>query len=514
LEKCFSDFIYGEYDQKKVISAINQLITGNKKTFKYDCSIYSLKGSVLYISWFLSPLKRDDNAIRNDSEILVVGLDLTERRNYENQLTWLAEHDPLTSLYNRRKFEKELDQAIILADRYHHRSALIFFDIDQFKYVNDSSGHQLGDELLVKVAEKLKAETRQSDVIARFGGDEFIILAPNISQDHAQELVQKICDDMSTVVVSDGKERHRVTISAGLLLFPEPNCSAQDLLAIADVAMYRAKAGGRGGWCLANQYDINRIDIKNRVNWKTKIERALEENRFQLYFQPIMHIRDKSISHYECLLRMIDDSGELVPPGLFVEVAEHTGLILQIDQHVIELAFKQQVEMLEKQWTIKLSINLSGEMLSNPDAFKIISNQLKAFNLEAHHFIFEVTETQAVTNLQAAHDFITQINAIGGCFALDDFGVGFSSMNYLKQLPVSYLKIDGAFVKNIVESYEDRLFVEAINSVGQGMKIKTIAEFVENEAILEVLAELGVDYAQGYGIGKPVLHPEFQHPLS
>ena len=206
---------------------------------------------------------------------------------------------------------------------------------------------------------------------------------------------------------------------------------------------------------------------------------------------------------------MIDVTGEIVPPGMFIEIAEHTGLIFQLDQRVIELAFKQQAELIKKGLNMKLSINLSGEMLSNPDAFNIISRMLKIYHLEAHHFIFEVTETQAVTNLQAAHDFITQINSIGGSFALDDFGVGFSSMNYLKQLPVGYLKIDGSFVKNIIESHEDQLFVNAINSVGQGMGIKTIAEFVENEAILGVLAELGIDYAQGYGIGKPMAHPEF-----
>lgn len=507
--KKFTSLIH-DYDAKEYIrSSIVQVIHSQKNTFQFECPIYSLKGAELYVSWFLSPLMVEDNDFQKVPEILVVGLDLTDRRKYENQLTWLAEHDPLTSLYNRRKFEKELEQAIVMADRFNHSSAIIFFDIDQFKYVNDSSGHQVGDELLIKVAEKLRAATRKTDIVARFGGDEFMILAPNITQNHAESLVQKICHDMTTVVITQGNEQHRVTVSAGLLMFPEQDCTAQDLLATADVAMYRAKEAGRGGWRLASPEDINRLEIKNRVNWKAKIEKALEEQRFRLYFQPIMRIDDKTISHYECLLRMIDVNGEIVPPGLFIEIAEHTGLILQLDKRVIELAFIQQAQLLKNRSNVVLSINLSGEMLSNPEAFNIISSLLKLYRLEARHFIFEVTETQAVTNLQAAHDFIKQIKSIGGSFALDDFGVGFSSMNYLKQLPVNYLKIDGSFVKNIVDCREDQLFVKAINSVGQGMGIKTIAEFVENEAILEILRDLGIDYAQGYGIGKPMAYPQF-----
>jgi EAL domain-containing protein (putative c-di-GMP-specific phosphodiesterase class I) len=292
-------------------------------------------------------------------------------------------------------------------------------------------------------------------------------------------------------------------------MFPEGDRSAHDLLASVDIAMYRAKEESRGSWRLANHADINRNEIKSRVTWKAKIEKALEENRFVLYYQPIMRIADRTITHYECLLRMVGEGGEIVRPAQFITVAEQTGLIYQIDQRVIELAFGKQAELLEQGRDIKLSINLSAEMLSNPAAFSVISRYLQRYRLDAKHFIFEVTETQAVTRLQAAHDLILQIEGIGGSFALDDFGVGFSSMSYLKQLPVNYLKIDGSFIKNILYSREDQLFVKAINSVGQGMGIKTIAEFVENQDILNMLAGMGIDYAQGYGIGKAMPYPEF-----
>jgi diguanylate cyclase (GGDEF)-like protein/PAS domain S-box-containing protein len=497
-------------ETSELIRAVNGIFDRmQNKNLQFECPIFAADGSELYLSWYLSPLFVEEINAESAHETLVVGLDLTERKKSENRLTWLAEHDPLTSLYNRRKFEKELEHEISLALRQSHTSAIVFFDIDQFKYINDSSGHQVGDELLIKVAEKLLQITRKADIVARFGGDEFIILASNIDQAQAEELAQKLCNQMATVVIDVGAEQHRASVSAGLLMFPEGDCSAHDLLASADIAMYRAKEEARGGWRLANHADINRNEIKSRVTWKSRIERALKENRFVLYYQPIMRISDRTISHYECLLRMVGERGEIIHPAKFIKVAEQTGLIYQIDQRVIELAFSKQAEFLHQGRDIKLSINLSAEMLSNPAAFSVISRFLQQYRLDAKHFIFEVTETQAVTRLQAAHDLILQIESIGGSFALDDFGVGFSSMSYLKQLPVNYLKIDGSFVKNILYSREDQLFVKALNSVGQGMGIKTVAEFVENQDILDVLAHIGVDYAQGHGIGKAMPHPEF-----
>jgi diguanylate cyclase (GGDEF)-like protein/PAS domain S-box-containing protein len=507
--KQFSELFFTA-ETSELVRASNGIFERTQgKNLQFECPIFAADGSELYLSWFLSPLFIEELNAESAHETLVVGLDLTERKKSENRLTWLAEHDPLTSLFNRRKFEKELEHAISLAIRQNYTSAIVFFDIDQFKYINDSSGHQVGDELLIKVAERLLHITRKSDIVARFGGDEFIILASNIDQKQAEALAQKLCSEMATVVIDVGSEQHRASVSAGLLMFPEGDCSAHDLLASADIAMYRAKEEGRGSWRLANHADINRNEIKSRVTWKAKIERALEENRFVLYYQPIMRISDRTITHYECLLRMVGEGGEIVRPAQFIKVAEQTGLIYQIDQRVIELAFSKQAEFLQQGYEIKLSINLSAEMLSNPEAFTVISRFLQHYRLDAKHFIFEVTETQAVTRLQAAHDLILQIESIGGSFALDDFGVGFSSMSYLKQLPVNYLKIDGSFVRNIVNSREDQLFVNAINSVGQGMGIKTVAEFVENREILEILADMGVDYVQGYGIGKAMPYPEF-----
>lgn len=503
-QQLFIDLFFGHEDIKTISNAIEEISNQQRKTFRYECIIFSSKGDELYISWFFTLIKNNKKI-----EILSVGLDLTERRITEKKLSWLADHDPLTNLYNRRRFDQELEHALTIANRYNQKGALILFDIDQFKNINDSSGHNVGDELLIKVADKLLSIIRDTDIVARLGGDEFVVISYCIDQDHAEKVVQKICTEIATVKVTVNNIDLGVTISAGMLIFPAPGFSSQELMATVDIAMYKAKQMGRGGWCLASMEDLARDEIRHRVNWKAKIEKALEEDRFILYYQPIMRITDRSISHYECLLRMLDENGEIIPPGMFTGIAEHFGLITKIDQRVIDLAFEKQSLFIKQGLDIHLSINLSGEMLSNPNAFSIIAEHLDKWNVPAHKFIFEVLETQAVTNIQAARDFMTYVTNIGGKFALDDFGVGFSSMSHLKQLPVQYLKIDGGFIKNLASNKEDQLFVKAINDVGQGMGIKTIAEFVENEAILKELSEMGVNYAQGYGIGKPMPEPQF-----
>jgi diguanylate cyclase (GGDEF)-like protein len=504
-DSLFTNLISDTFDIEEISIAINKLSENQIESYHYECTISSAINNKLFISWYFTRINSPDNT----SEILVVGLDLTERNQIESQLTWLANNDPLTNLWNRRGFERELKRTLSLADRYNQSGALIYFDIDQFKFVNDSSGHKIGDELLVRVSDKLKTVTRKTDQVARIGGDEFVILAPQVSLEHAKELVDKICTEISTIEISADKSVHRASISAGLLLFPIPGYSEQDLMASVDLAMYKAKQTNRGSWCLASIQDLSREEVRTRVNWKFNIQKALQDDRFLLYFQPIKRISDGSIAHYECLLRMREDNGRVVSPGTFLNIAEQTGLMSSIDKRVLELAFICQTEFIQNQLDIILSVNLSGEMISNPNAIDIVIALLKKYELPAAKFIFEVTESQAVTNLFAAQNFMRQINEIGGQFALDDFGVGFSSLSHLKQLPVQYLKIDGVFVKNLALDHEDKLFVQAINSVARGMGLKTIAEYVENEQIYEALRYIGVDYAQGFAIGKPMAVPEF-----
>lgn len=506
----FTDFIFDLNNYTSTDTILDELVTNHRKTFRSECSIFSTTGTELYISWYFTLINKPD-AI---PEILAVGLNLTERKEIESQLTWLADHDPLTNLFNRRRFEQELHKTLNLAIRYQQTGALIFFDVDQFKFINDSSGHNIGDELLIKIAEHLLVITRETDVVARFGGDEFVVLAPQIKQDDAEELTQKICNEMSHIEISGGNSTHRVSISAGLLMFPVEGFTEMDLIASVDLAMYKAKAAGRGGWYRASIDDLNRKEVKKRVDWKSKIEKALKDERLVLYFQPIMRVSDKSIAHYECLLRMQDEAGNIVPPGMFLTVAEQTGLMHKIDARVLQLAFEHQSEFIKQNIDITLSVNLSGDMISHPETMNLITGLNKKTRVPLSKFIFEITESQAVTNLPQAQNLIRLINQAGGCFALDDFGVGFSSMSYLKQLPIKYIKIDGGFIKNLVDSREDKLFVNAINSVGKGLSILTIAEFVNSPQVLDILYLIGVDYAQGNGIGLPMPQPEYHISIS
>ncbi|MCH9697153.1 MAG: EAL domain-containing protein [Gammaproteobacteria bacterium] len=501
----FTDLISDAIDFKEITSALKNFSENQQENFNYECNIASERYNKLFISWYFTQIRSPHNAL----EILAVGLDLTERNQIESQLTWLADHDPLTNLYNRRRFEHELKRSLSISSRYGQSGALIYFDIDQFKFVNDSSGHKIGDQLLVRVADKLRFVTRDTDIVARVGGDEFAVLAPQVTLLDAKRIVDKICAEVTTIEVTEEKSVHRASISAGLLIYPIPGYSEQDLMASVDLAMYNAKQTNRGGWCLASVREFHRDEIRTKVNWKFNIQKGLQDDRFLLYLQPIKQISDGTIAHYECLLRLKNEENRIVSPSMFLPVAEQTGLMSLIDRRVLELAFQQQAEFMDSQLDIILSVNLSGEFISSPEAIETVVKLLKKYNIPASRFIFEITESQAVTNLYSAQNFMRQIHNIGGQFALDDFGVGFSSMSYLKHLPVQYLKIDGGFVKNLDIDQEDKLFIQAINSVGRGMGLKTIAEFVENDQIYETLRYIGIDYAQGYAIGKPLATPEF-----
>ncbi|MEN8259556.1 MAG: EAL domain-containing protein [Pseudomonadota bacterium] len=507
----FFKLLAPDVSQDLIRESLGELVAIKRNAFHHECSVFAKQGDELYVSWFHTRLNTEG---RRGAVVLSVGLDLTERRKAEKQLAWLADHDPLTNLYNRRRFEQEFERIIALSKRYGQAGALLFFDIDQFKFINDSSGHKSGDELLIRVAERLRKVTRSTDIVARLGGDEFAVVVPQVSKHNAERLAQKFYDEITSVKIKLGNNIHRISISAGLLVFPVAKCSVQDLMAMVDLAMYKVKDSGRGGWRIATIDDGSVDEVRRRVDWKGRIEKTLEEGRFVLFYQPIMHIRDASISHYECLLRMVDENGEIVPPGVFLGVAHQTGLINHIDRAVLKLAVVSQAELIRQGYDVIFSVNLSGEMMSNERFSEILKDLLEEHDVPPSKFIFEVTETQAVSNLHVARELIHTLKKLGAKFALDDFGVGFSSMNYLKELPVDYIKIDGSFVKNMTGSHEDMLFVSAIHNVANGLGKKTIAEFVENQETLQMLEEIGIDYAQGYGIGKPMPHPAFHSPSS
>jgi len=486
------------------ISSHNRLLTevalGIRQQIQLETTVTCKHGAKRNVVWLHSHLNASSN---KDPVMLSVGLDITERKEAEHRLAWLADHDPLTGLFNRRRLQEEIERILEQGKRYKHTGAIFFIDLDQFKFINDTSGHQAGDTLLIEVSHKLKKLLRSSDILARLGGDEFTIVIPEIDQQDTIRVAQKINEELDNIELSIGKRRHKVSASIGIALFPEHGQDTKDLLSNADLAMYRAKDAGRGRWHLFTNDEFDKERLHAHVYWKQRIENALAENRFTLLFQPILNITTDHISHYEVLLRMLDSQGNLLAPGMFIEVAERTGLIRAIDHMVLHQALTKIAEFNASSTVHIFSVNLSAHSFSDPELLPLLKKLLEQTQLPPEYLIFEVTETAALADLTGSRILMHAIKKLGCQFALDDFGVGFSSFNYLKELPFDYIKIDGSFIRQIAQSYDDQILVKALCDVAKGFGKKTIAEFVETEETLNILREYQVDYAQGYHIGTP-----------
>ncbi len=423
----------------------------------------------------------------------------TDRENAEANLAWLADHDSLTQLYNRRRFDSDFARAMDQALRFGHSGAVLFFDLDQFKDVNDISGHQVGDRLLQQVAEKLRGLSRPSDILARLGGDEFAWVLPESSSGNAVAIAERTQDAIRSISVNARGRRHQVSASIGIVLFPEQGRDTHQVMANADLAMYQAKEKGRGRWHLFSPEDQARERADARVVWREQIADALHQDRFELVFQPIVDVKSGRTGHFEALLRLRDTHGGLVYPDRFIPVAEKTGQIQAIDHWVLGRA----LGLMRRCPELRLSVNLSANAMDDPLLLPDLERLLRHFGVEPQRLAFEVTETAAINSVLQATRLMRGIQELGCRFALDDFGSGYASYAYLRQLPVDDVKVDGCFIRNLAESREDRIFVKAITDMSHGMGKRVIAEFVESDAILRVLRELGVDCAQGYLFGRP-----------
>lgn len=497
----FSDYIENT-DKEKVQVGLQQLFTRSVNQVRHESDFYGPSTGLLHMDWHHTRLP---DSATNETLALSVGLDLTARKHAETNFAWLADHDPLTELFNRRGFQDEFEKILKKSARTNHPGALIFLDLDQFKTVNDTSGHPTGDRLLCEVANKLGRGVREVDVLARLGGDEFAIIAEEINREGAIALAEKLCGLIGDTEVVVDDTTHRITISLGIALFPEHGVSVDELMANVDLAMYKAKSGGdaRNNWHVYSIDAPEKRELHVRVDWKARIQKALDEERFVLYYQPIYDIGNTRTSHYEALVRMIDKQGEIIAPGLFIPVAEKTGLIYEIDRYVLKQAVIDLKKFHEQGRHITMSVNLSATAIAKIDFISSIEQLVRDYDVDRSHLIFELTETSAVEDVVTTAEVIGKCRRLGYQFSLDDFGVGFASWFYLRQLPVDFVKIDGSFIRDMSSNDEDRLFVKAINDVAQGLGKKTVAEFVENAESLEMLKELGVDYAQGYYIGKP-----------
>jgi diguanylate cyclase (GGDEF)-like protein len=379
-------------------------------------------------------------------------------------------------------------------------------DVDQFKVINDTCGHVAGDELLKLYTVQLSGLLRQEDVLARVGGDEFGLLLESCSVQQALKIAGEIQEMTRHFRFVWGGDTFSIGISIGLIGIDSKSESVMSILSRVDAACNMAKEVGRNNIYVHDEEDQALHARHGEMQWTPRITKALEEQRMVLYYQSIAHCDAPADlnDHYEILIRMQDESGNLIPPGSFLPAAERYNLIATIDRWVISAYFGWLAEHPDHMRTLEFgSVNLSGRSLGDEGCLIHIENQLREFAIPAEKICFEITETEAIGNLAKAQYFIERLKSHGCHFALDDFGSGLSSYAYLKNLPVDFLKIDGIFVKDIVSDPTNHAMVESINHIGHVMGRKTIAEFVENQAIAQVLGELGVDYMQGYGIAKP-----------
>jgi diguanylate cyclase (GGDEF)-like protein len=424
------------------------------------------------------------------------------------KMTYQVSHDTLTGLIDRREFERRLEQVLLSGTQDGKQHTLLYLDIDQFKIVNDTCGHLAGDELLKQVTSLMQAQLRTNDTLARVGGDEFALLLEGCLTEPAQRLADVLRQRVHDFHFMWKEESFQLGLSIGLVTFGNGSQTLPDILRMADAACYLAKDKGRNRIQVYAADDMGIAQRHGEMGWVGRIQKALEEQRFVLYSQKILALASnpEAGEHYEVLLRMQDEAGKLIPPMAFIPAAERYGLMPQLDRWVITTAFAQYNRRHPMNGPLgTCSVNISGASICDESFYEFVVEQFNLYKVPPLGICFELTETSAIANLAEAAVLIFKLKELGCRFSLDDFGSGMSSFAYLKHLPVDYLKIDGGFVKDMIEDSIDHAMVEAINHIGHVMEIETIAEFVENGVVLEALRRIGVDYAQGYGIEKPQL---------
>jgi len=415
----------------------------------------------------------------------------------------MAYHDHLTGLVNRHEFDRRLTAALDSAKSDDITHVLLYLDLDQFKVINDTCGHQAGDELLSQLAVVLKKLVRGNDILARLGGDEFGLLLVNCPLDQAKTIAEELREAISDFRFIWRDKSFSVGVSIGMALITKDAQGVDEVLGAADIACYAAKDLGRDRVHLYTDDDSDLQRRHTEMHWVSRIKDALEEGQFVLYNQKMCSLNHGHgvDQHSEFLVRMIGSDGSVILPGAFIPAAERYGVMVHLDRWVVQAVIDYLVQN-DVNKGVNF-INLSGASLSDDGFFSFIKQQIKRSNISPELLCFEITETAAIANFSNAVEFINEIRSIGCQFALDDFGAGLSSFSYLKSIPVDYLKIDGAFVRDINQDPMNFAIVQAINEIGHVAGLRTIAEFVENEETLELLREIGVDLAQGYGVERP-----------
>ncbi len=423
--------------------------------------------------------------------------DITDRKELHARLCYLADHDPLTELYNRRRFESELDRQLSRCRRYGEQAALLMVDLDHFKYVNDSLGHHFGDGVIAYIAKLLNSRLRDSDVLARIGGDEFAIILPNARHARAKAVARSLSRMIENSPFDRDGHRYVCSASTGVMIINADTTSAEDALVAADLALYDAKRLGRNR--IAVYSPDTRADVLAGLSWSQRLKRALREETFTLHAQPIVELASGTTMMHELLIRMQADDGQLILPDRFLHAAARFGYMPAIDRWVIAKA----AQMVAATPGRRLAVNLAAKTIGEPGLIAYITNQLHLAQANPADLIFEISEADVIANLEHARSVCERLRALGARVALDDFGSGFSGFSYLKALEIDILKIDGQFVSQLSENRIDRLVVEAVVYVAEGLGLPTIAEYVSSEQLARELREIGVAYGQGFHLGRP-----------
>lgn len=440
-----------------------------------------------------------EHQVAKQTESLRQALDEAQKAN--DMIIHMAEHDALTGLLNRRRFHNELERWTLFALRYQRSLTLIFIDLDNFKQINDTYGHLAGDRYLLEFSGLLNRSLRTTDIIARWGGDEFAILLPETPREAAIEVANKLLRRFNDTDIDVGGQTVRPSASIGIALYPEHSTDLDTLVVLADAAMYEAKNGGRNCWRLysASQQEMERVQA--HIQWEGRLRRALENDQFILFYQPLLRLSDDTTPGYEALLRMEDRDGQLISPGLFLESAEHFGLAVPIDQMVIRKAARK-ISALSRQ-PIWVSLNLARSSLDNPELFEQIEAAVNENALEPGQLHIEITETAALEYLDHVRTLITKLKSIGCSVVLDDFGRG-PAYHFLQQLPVDMVKINGDLTSTLLNQSDTRQQIRKIVALAHDKGIQVAVKCIEDEQLIDQLRDMGVDYAQGFAIGVPV----------
>lgn len=489
-------------ERDSYLDKLHSCIDENNGLKRFESMRLRKDGSNYWVRDTVRVISREDG----EPQVLIISEDITETRYLIDELERQGAIDALTGLYNRRQFDRYLEQSILSAQVSGCAHVLCFIDLDQFKVVNDSCGHLAGDELLRQIAKLLQQQIRGSDILARLGGDEFGLILDSCSVREAESVCEKILTSLSLHRFTWEDEIFSLGASIGLLSIDETSRNASDLLRHADTACYLAKDKGRN--CI-KRYDEQDAETQNRgklMKWLSRLHAAFEHDRFELYRQRIQPLRGEAeaTDYYELLVRMRDENDLLISPGSFIPTAEYYGLSGKLDLWVTQEALRiLSIRNSDEHKDTVYFVNLSGVTLGDTAFIDQTSTLLEQRCNARHKLCFEITETAAIQNLSSAIQFIHHFRALGCMFALDDFGSGFSSFAYLKALPVDYIKIDGDFVRNIINDPMQLAIVQAIHLIADVSDKKTIAEHVEDISVVNVLRGLGIDFAQGYYFDRP-----------